>query len=425
MRSLGKTTADLARYKRRWEEMVAMTAEVQGLSQAGSASSRLVEVEAFGPNPGNLRMLTYVPADLPPGAGLVVVLHGCQQNAAGYDHGAGWSVLADRFGFAVLFPEQQGANNPNVCFNWFVPGDTARGRGEALSIREMTEAMVVRHGLDRKRVFVTGLSAGGAMASVMLATYPDVYAGGAIIAGLPFGGASNVQEALDAMFQGRGRPGSEWGDLVRRASPHKGPWPKVSVWHGSADTTVKSANADEIVKQWTDVHAIRSWPEEDRVDGFPRRVWRANDGSVVVESYTITGMAHGTPLATGAGEGSVGTAGPFLLDVGISSSYRIAEFWGLIEGAGRSTGTRVEATGTRPEATGIRAEAGDTRTEVAETPVGASPVLEGEVLTREDVPRADPKAPGQSAPHKEAQSRSLDIGATITKALRAAGLIKD
>ena len=92
--------------------------------------------------------------------------------------------LADLHGFAVLFPEQQRANNANLCFNWFVPEDIRRDSGEALSIRQMIEAMVVAHGLDRSRIFVTGLSAGGAMASAMLATYPEIFAGGAIIAGL-------------------------------------------------------------------------------------------------------------------------------------------------------------------------------------------------------------------------------------------------
>ena len=84
-------------------------------------------------------MFAYVPADLPPRAPLVVVLHGCTQTAGGYDAGTGWSTLAERFGFALLLPEQKRANNPNTCFTWFSPGDTTRDRGEALSIRQMIE----------------------------------------------------------------------------------------------------------------------------------------------------------------------------------------------------------------------------------------------------------------------------------------------
>ena len=208
---------------------------------------------------------------------LVVVLHGCTQTAAGYDLGAGWSTLADRFGFALLLPEQQRSNNPNGCFNWFQPGDIERGRGEACSIRQMVDKMVSDHGINPARVFVTGLSAGGAMTSVMLATYPDVFAGGAIVAGLPYGAATNVQQAFETMFQCPPRPARAWGDLVRGASPHNGPWPRVSVWHGGADATVIPSNAREIVKQWTDVHGLPEAPSTQAMaDGYPRQVWVNN-----------------------------------------------------------------------------------------------------------------------------------------------------
>ena len=203
-------------------------------------TDRLTDLPDFGTNPGMLRARIYVPANLADNAPLVVVLHGCTQSAAGYDQGSGWSALADLHGFAVLFPEQQRANNANLCFNWFVPEDTRRDSGEALSIRQMVEAMVVAHGIDRRRIFVTGLSAGGAMASVMLATYPDVFAGGAIIAGLPYGSAATIPEAFDRM-RGHGGPSDQaLQTLLRGASDHDGPWPTISVWHGTADLTVNS-----------------------------------------------------------------------------------------------------------------------------------------------------------------------------------------
>jgi len=152
--------------------------------------SRLAETVDFGANPGALRMFSFVPNDMREPCALVVVLHGCTQTAAGYDMGAGWSMLAERYGFALLMPEQQPANNPNTCFNWFLPEDTTRDQGEAASIRQMIRHMARNANIDGKRIFVTGLSAGGAMTSVMLATYPEIFAGGAIIAGLPYGIAS-------------------------------------------------------------------------------------------------------------------------------------------------------------------------------------------------------------------------------------------
>src|SRR5205807_6225695 len=219
-----------------------------------------------------------------------------------------------------------------TCFNWFNPGDVARGRGEAASIRQMIARMVTEHKIDPRRIYITGLSAGGAMTSVMLATYPEVFAGGAIIAGLPYGIASNVREALGGMMQSTSRPAGKLGDFVRKASKHKGPWPKVSVWHGSADRTVNPGNANEIVKQWLDVHHLPQAPmSEGTVDGYPRQIWWNAEGETVVESYTITNMAHGAPLGTADNGQRIGAEGAFLIEAGISSSYHIANFFGLTQ----------------------------------------------------------------------------------------------
>jgi feruloyl esterase len=338
--NLDDTIANLAslarnrRNRRPWEKFLEAATAARPLREKAEAEEgqRLIEVTNFGSNPGNLRMLTYVPKDLPASAPLVVVLHGCTQSAASYDYGTGWSTLADRYGFAVLFPEQKRANNPLRCFNWFKTDDTARGRGEPLSIREMVERMIAMHEVDPARVFITGVSAGGAMSSVMLATYPELFAGGAIIAGVPYGSANGLQEAFDTIFQGRSRPAREWGDLVREASSHQGPWPKISVWHGDADSTVKPLNADEIIKQWTDVHNLTPVPSgQHKVEGHLRRVWHGPDGEEVIESYTVSGMGHGVPIDPGDEDHQCGRAGPFIVDVGISSTWHIARSWGLTE----------------------------------------------------------------------------------------------
>ena len=166
-------------------DTIARLSRMHALPGAGSAFTtpdRLTDLTNFGSNPGALRARTYIPKNLQKGAPLVVVLHGCTQNAAGYDAGSGWSQLADRHGFALLFPEQTRANNPNLCFNWFLPSDSKRDSGEALSVRQMIGEMVETYDIDQSRIFMTGLSAGGAMASIMLASYPELLAGGAIIA---------------------------------------------------------------------------------------------------------------------------------------------------------------------------------------------------------------------------------------------------
>ena len=291
---------------------------------------RLAALSGRFDNPGALRAFCHVPEGLPSGAPLVVVLHGCTQNAAGYDRGSGWSQLADRHGFALLFPEQVRSNNPNLCFNWYQPGDSARGSGEAASIRAMIGAMQAAHGLDPARTFVTGLSAGGAMAAAMLAAYPELFAAGAVIAGIPYGCASGLGEAFGCMG-GRGEEeGAALAARVRAASPHRGPWPRLSVWHGSADRTVAPANADALVRQWAALHGLSDDPDRtDTVDGYPRRIWLDGDGTEAIEQYLVTGMGHGTPLMPGSGDGRSGEAMPHMLDVGLSSTDRIAAFFGI------------------------------------------------------------------------------------------------
>jgi poly(hydroxyalkanoate) depolymerase family esterase len=315
---------------RKISDTIARLAALQTQHAAHSGNhdgqDHLAALAGFGPNPGALSGKFYLPVDLPKGSPLVVVLHGCTQTAAGYDHHSGWSKLADEEGFALLFPEQQRANNPNLCFNWFQPGDTRRDSGEVLSIRQMVEAMIVTHGIDRKRVFVTGLSAGGAMAAAMLATYPEVFAGGAIIAGLPFGSAMTVPEAFDRM---RGHGGPSDRDLqrvLRRASDYQGPWPRISIWHGSADQTVAPSNAASIAGQWLGVHQLDEKPTySQRLGPFEKRIWCTPLGDVVIEINMIAGMGHGTPL----GNDGLGNPGPYMLDVGVSSTQKIAQFWGI------------------------------------------------------------------------------------------------
>ncbi|HEY2532235.1 MAG TPA: PHB depolymerase family esterase [Xanthobacteraceae bacterium] len=345
-------------------------------------------------------MFAYAPGHLPSKAPLVVALHGCTQTGDEYDHGTGWSSLADNLGFAVVYPQQQLANNPKNCFSWFLPDDIARGRGEALSIREMVEHAIATFAADRGRVFVTGLSAGGAMASVMLATYPEVFAGGAIIAGLPYGCAANVQQAFEAMFTGQGHAARTLGDTVRAASRYRGPWPKISVWHGTSDPIVKPSNGEDIIRQWSNVHGLSDTPSyQESIGGHTRRIWSDTNGEARIEAFTIRGMAHGVPLATTGGE-SCGAAGAFFLDVGLSSTHHIARFWRLHESLVEkphaaspiSTSIQVSTDGSASIIAGAAAEGAYSSTE--------PPLAEEERRT----------------------SHPLDPNAVIAAAFRAAGL---
>jgi len=289
----------------------------------------LTVLEKFGTDPGSLLAHIYIPEGFSKNSPLVVVLHGSTQSAESYDSGSGWSMLSEECGAALLFPEQQRRNNAIGSFNWFKPGDSRRDIGEPLSIRQMIAQVVEDYAIDPSRVFITGLSSGGAMTSVMLATYPEVFAGGAIIGGLPYRSADSMTQALFRM-KGYGGPSDRRLDaLVRQASGFTGPWPTISVWHGGGDQTVDSSNAQSIIRQWRNIHEVEGPPtREEEVDGVPRRVWCNASGREVIEEYIIEGMGHGTPISTG-GDSGLGEEGKYMLEVGISSTRHIAHFWGL------------------------------------------------------------------------------------------------
>ncbi len=385
---------------RNLSDTISRLTAARGLASArktGAADDRLGDLGEFGANPGALRARTYLPAGLREAAPLVVVLHGCTQTAAAHDYCSGWSRLADQHGIGLLFPEQAHANNPNLCFNWFLRDDTRRDSGEALSIRQMIEAVAARQAIDQRRVFVTGLSAGGAMALAMLATYPDVFAGGAILAGLPYGCASNVPEAFDRM-RGHGGPSEDTlQSLVSGASAHDGPWPTLSLWHGTADHTVDPGNMEAIIGQWRDVLQVGAAPTYTTVvKSFPRRVWINEDGREIMEAYSITGMGHGAPLAAGGAEG-YGASAPFMLDVGISSTLQIARFWKIAPSA--------EADAPRQAASGAPAP------------------IEAPLATSAQSAAAD-SHPDEGAASHAPSERVAGVRKVIEDALRAAGLMR-
>jgi len=195
----------------------------------------------------------------------------------------------------------------------------------------------------------------------------------------------------------------------------------LSVWHGSADRTVNPANANEIVKQWLDVHQLPSAPmSEATVDGYPRQVWWNADGETIVESYTITDMAHVTPLGIGDNDKKYGAQGAFLIEAGISSSYHIANFFGLTEWIRRpkvASPTFKAASKPAPKApTREAAEINPTITLAPGVP-GVMPDLAAVLWPRTTLNRR-PEPAGQS------RRRPIDVGAVITRALTAAGLMK-
>ncbi|MEU0741496.1 PHB depolymerase family esterase [Streptomyces sp. NPDC006134] len=349
----------LLRGVRRWvTAAVGALALTGGLAAAApqATAAGLTQVTAFGSNPGNLSMYAYAPDTLPDGAPLVVALHGCTQSANDYYAHSGWPKFADRYGFALVFPQTSSANNANSCFNWFEPGDSKRGQGEALSIKQMVDKAVAQYGSDSRRVYITGLSAGGGMTANMLAAYPDVFAAGSVNSGLPASCATGIAAAYTCMYSPPDKSPAQWGDLVRAAAPSgTASWPRVAIWQGTADTTVKPANATELRDQWTDVWGIGQTPSrtETLAGGTTLSVYDDASGRPAVEVYSLSGMAHGLAVDPGSGDEQCGTAGTYYLDT-ICSSHHTARFWGLDgEGDGDGDGDGGQDPGALPAPTGL------------------------------------------------------------------------
>ncbi|WP_433550945.1 extracellular catalytic domain type 1 short-chain-length polyhydroxyalkanoate depolymerase [Micromonospora zamorensis] len=316
---------------------------------APAQAATLTQVTGFGSNPGNLAMYAYRPDNLPANSPAVVLLHGCTQNASGYFANSGWQKYADQWKFSLIVAQQPSGNNANSCFNFFESGDTTRGQGEALSIKQMVDHAKANFGVNGSRVFVSGLSAGGAMSAVMLATYPDVFAAGSIIAGIPYRCATSMVNAFSCMSPGADKTPAAWGDLVRGAySGYTGPRPRVAIWHGTSDTTVTPLNGTESRDQWTNVRGVSQTPSS--TSSLPGNTSLEVYGNDDVRLYRVSGMGHGTPVDPGSAAEQCGTAGAYFLDT-ICSTYRDALFFGLNGGGTNPTPTPTATPTPTPTAT--------------------------------------------------------------------------
>jgi poly(hydroxyalkanoate) depolymerase family esterase len=240
---------------------------------------------------GARRYRLYVPASASNGLqGLVVMLHGCTQNPEDFAVGTGMNTLAEEHRLLVAYPAQTNGDNSMACWNWFRPGDQVRGAGEPAIIAGLTESLRDEFGVPRDRVFVAGLSAGGAMAAIMAETYPDLYAAAGIHSGLAYGSANDVMSAFSAM-QGQAavqrRPG-------RAADTGEGA-PRVIVFHGSGDATVHPSNVDRIIAGLRDA-AVRVERSQHPAVGagraHTRTVARRIDGAAAYETWMVDGAPH-------------------------------------------------------------------------------------------------------------------------------------
>jgi poly(hydroxyalkanoate) depolymerase family esterase len=260
---------------------------------------------------GSRSYAVYTPPGLHPGKAvpLVVVLHGCNQSAEDAALGTEVNALADRAGFVAVYPEQSAHDNPRHCWNWFDPRHQVRGSGEPAAIARITERVLSRPGgarLDRKRVHVMGLSAGGAMAGILAATYPDLYASVGIHSAPQFRAARSPLSALLAMRNGGPNPQRQ-GRLAHAAMGPRARVVPVIVVQGDADRTVRAVNGDRVVRQWLTTSQLAGEEakgldfdrphsiHDDRAPGglsYSVRAWNDSTGRPVVRYWTVSGLGH-------------------------------------------------------------------------------------------------------------------------------------
>ena len=298
-----------------------LTEDAPKVSLAGlSPRGRFAILPEFGLNPGRLQLRVYLPpVPVGDGAPLIALLHGCGQDAASFAAETGWTALADHLGLPLVLPEQQELNNQARCFQWFLPSDTERGHGEAGSIAAMVSAAAARFNSDPRRIFVAGLSAGGAMAAAMLAAYPDLFAAGAVCAGLPVGSAHSAIQALARMAHGAPECDTdEWIERVRRIAPrgYAGAWPRLSIWHGEADEIVVADNGRKLAAQWRALHRLPEAPSH-----ASRSHQRWGDA---VELWMFPGFGHAWPVGRDGG-----LAAHFTAPAPVAAVPQIARFWGI------------------------------------------------------------------------------------------------
>jgi poly(hydroxyalkanoate) depolymerase family esterase len=225
---------------------------------------------------------------------LVVMLHGCTQSPDDFAAGTRMNALAEEHGCLVAYPAQPAAANPSKCWNWFEPNDQQRGQGEPSLIAGITRQIIRDHSVDPSRVYVAGLSAGGAAAAILGATYSDLYAAIGVHSGLACGAASDLPSAFRAMRQG-GAPVERRAGRVSTNGGAARIVPTI-VMHGDQDTTVHPRNGDEVIAQ-SKAAAIelRAIVQHGQVPGghaYSRAVYADPAGRVLLEQWAIHGAGH-------------------------------------------------------------------------------------------------------------------------------------
>jgi acetylxylan esterase len=293
--------------KRLIQTLLAIVAAVSAFGAAvllpagPAAAASLQEITGFGANPTNLRMHLYVPDRLPANPALLVAVHYCTGSGPAFYSGTSFASLADRYGYIVIYPSATRSGN---CFDVSSPGALRHdGTSDPAGIVSMVRYVQDRYRTDPARTVVTGASSGAMMTNVLLGDYPDVFRAGAAFMGVPFGCFATTDGSgwNSACANGQiTRTPQAWGDLVRAAYPgYTGARPRMQVWHGTTDDTLRYPNFAEEIKQWTNVLGTGQTPAltDTPQAGWTRTRYGSSSAQAPVEAISVAGTGHSLPLA--------------------------------------------------------------------------------------------------------------------------------
>jgi poly(hydroxyalkanoate) depolymerase family esterase len=371
----------------------------------------------------------YVPTRYRPGRALplVVMLHGCTQNADDFAMGTRMNEFAEKHMLLVLYPEQAPSANNKRCWNWFRSQNQMRDQGEPAAIVGMVDQVRKHYTIDRSRIYAAGISAGAAMTVTLGATYPDIFAAIGVCAGVPYGSADSASTAMSTMWRGsfnsrlRGNAAYAAMGEYRRVVP-------VILFHGTADSLVAPINARQLVRQWSQTNRLATdgttAPSEPVLadvttaaipEGhtYTRRVYEGSDGSVMIETYLVEHMGHSWPGGS--------PTGSFTDPQGPDASRLMVEFFlqhPMVEVPGPQP-LDVVATPAKPAIPPARPTVAPSPAEPAAGPAPAEPTPSAEpAATPLHVEPAPPMEPvATPSPTEPAHSDHTGIGKKIKAAI--------
>ncbi len=283
-----------------------------GVSSFQVNAGDFVKLTDFGDNPGEISASYF--SDVNSSNSLIVLLHGCGQNAEQLAKQSGFYQQAKLHHFALLLPQQHKQNNATTCFNWFSKADQEKDQGETLSIVNMIKTS--KQLTKSSKIYIVGLSAGGALTSSLLVHYPDMFEAGAVIAGIPYPCADNLIKAISCMKSGSPLDARTLAKEIHKPELN---WPELTVITGQQDAIVNPKNSELMAQQW----GYLTGDSQQR--SLPREGVEASSFGGSSELIVIPNMGHGLPVNSEIKAG--GSAAPFVLQSPFSAADHLVKKW--------------------------------------------------------------------------------------------------